>query len=54
LSCGGSRELRIETPKARKEKSSRAIDLKGIYVSTNHGDLGSRMKGGEKAIKEER
>jgi hypothetical protein len=45
---GGSQELRVETPKARREKSTIAIDLKVGYVSTDRGDLGMCMKGGEK------
>jgi hypothetical protein len=50
----GSQELRVETPEARREKSTVVIDLKGGYVSTDRGDLGMHVKGGEKAEREDR
>jgi hypothetical protein len=51
---GGSKELRVETPEARREKSTIVIDLKGGYMSTDRGDLGMCMKGGEKEEREDR
>jgi hypothetical protein len=41
--------LRVETPEGwRAGINNILVDLKGRYVSTDHGDLGSCVEGGEK------
>jgi hypothetical protein len=37
--------LKVETPEARKEKSTTVVDLEGSYVATDHGDLRSCIDG---------
>jgi hypothetical protein len=41
------RDLRVETPEDRRPESIVVVDLEGSYVSTDHGDLGSRVEGGK-------
>jgi hypothetical protein len=50
---GESKELRLETPEARREKSTVVVDLKGGYVSTDLGDLVMHIKEGERVESED-